>query len=113
MSWQAFSWHEIRLQALEVRWAERLQPAIVWTGGASQALAAFIAVFLTPLALMESALGAWRLSADLGWTGNFFIGGGILSHWQIWFALAILTQAASVNLNRQLERHAESVEKQR
>jgi hypothetical protein len=112
MSWQAFSWNEIRLQALEARWAERLQPAIAWTGEASQALAAFIAVFLTPLALMEFALGAWRVCADLGWTGDFFIGAGLLSHWQIWFGLAALTQAASVNLNRQLKRH-EAVEKQR
>jgi hypothetical protein len=50
------------------------------------------------------------LCADLGWTGNFFIGSGLLSHWQVWIALAIATQAASVNLNRQLKAHAESVE---
>jgi hypothetical protein len=112
MSWQAFSWHELRLQGMELRLTERLQPAIVWTGEASQTLAAFVAVFLTPLALMEAALGAWRLCADLGWTDSFFIGGGILSHWQIWFALAALTQAASVNLNRQLKKHTESAGKQ-
>ena len=113
MSWQAFSWHELMVQARPVHISVRLQPAISWTASASEALVTFIGVFLTPLALMEGALGVWRLCADLGWTGNFFIGSGLLSHWQVWIALAIATQAASVNLNRQLKAHAESAENQK
>jgi hypothetical protein len=110
MSWQAFSWHELMVQARPVQISIRLQPAISWTASASEALVSFIGAFLTPLALMEGALGVWRLCADLGWTGNFFIGSGLLSHWQVWIALAIATQAASVNLSRQLRAHPESVE---
>ncbi len=113
MSWQAFSWHEMMLQARPARISVRLQPAISWTAKVSHAVVAFVAAFLTPLALMEAALGVWRLCADLGWTGDFFIGVGILSHWQVWIALAIATQAASVNLNRQLKAHSEPVEHQK
>ncbi|HZT39231.1 MAG TPA: hypothetical protein VFA28_15165 [Bryobacteraceae bacterium] len=107
MSWQAFSWHEMMLQARPERISVRLQPALSWTAQASHAIAAFVAAFLTPLALMEAVLGVWRLCADLGWTRDFFIGVGLLSHWQVWIALAIATQAASVNLNRQLKAHTE------
>ena len=110
MSWQAFSWHELMVQARPVQISIRLQPAISWTASAYEALVSFIGAFLTPLALMEGALGVWRLCADLGWTGNFFIGSGLLSHWQVWIALVIATQAASVNLSRQLRAHRESVE---
>jgi len=113
MSWQAFSWHEIRLQAKDSRLGARLQPAIHWTGVASHEVMALVSAFLTPLALMEAALGVWRLGSDLGWTGEFFITAGLLSHWQVWFAFAGLTQAASVNLNRQLKKQPEMVEKQK
>jgi hypothetical protein len=103
MSWQAFSWHEIMDQARESQIAERLQPAIDWTGIVSRDFLELLGAFLTPLALTAGALGSWRWAADLGWTGDFFITSGILSHWQVWFALAAATQAASVALNRWLK----------
>lgn len=42
-----------------------------------------------PTAVVAGVLGAWRLGADLGWTGPFFITTGLLSHHQFWFTVAI------------------------
>jgi|SRR4051812_26801536 len=103
MSWQAFSWHEIVEQARLETLAERLQPAIDWTGTVSQEAARFVGAFLTPLALTEGVLGLWRLGADLGFAGEFFIADGILSHWQVWFALSIATQFAASSISRRLK----------
>jgi hypothetical protein len=110
MSWQAFSWHEIVEQARFAPLAERLQPAIDWTGTATQEAARFFGAFLTPLALTEGALGLWRLGADLGFAGEFFIADGILSHWQVWFALSIATQFASSTISRWLRVHPASTQ---
>lgn len=105
MSWQAFSWTEI--QARTPRLPERLVAGSVWVSTQTLEFLSFLGVFLTPFALMEAALGCWRLGADLGWTGAFFIDDGVLSHWQVWFALSAFTQTASVYLNRMLARHAQ------
>ena len=35
-------------------------------------------LMLTPVAFLAAVLGAWRFSADLGWTSGFFIAGGWL-----------------------------------
>lgn len=53
---------------------------------------------LKPVALLAYVLSAWRLGADLNWTGEFFISRGLLSHWQVWLALAIATQATAAHL---------------
>jgi hypothetical protein len=102
MSWQAFSWHEIMEQARDLPLAERFQPAIDWTETASHEVLQMVAAFLTPLALTQGVLAFWRLGADLDFLGDFFISSGVFSHWQVWLALAIGTQAASVSLNRWL-----------
>ena len=44
------------------------------------------------------------MGADLGFAGEFFIEDGILSHGQVWLALAIGTKALSVVLNRWLSK---------
>lgn len=111
MSWQAFSWQEIMDQARESQIAERLQPAIDWTGYVSHGFLEIAGAFLTPFALTAGALGAWRLGADLDWTGDFFIADGLLSHWQVWVALGIGLQSASVALNRYLKKTAVALEK--
>lgn len=100
MSWQAFSWTEIqaRTPRISVRWV----PAISLTDSRAIEIMSLMAAFLTPFAAMEAALGVWRLLADLKWAGAFFIDDGVLSHWQVWFALAAFTQAASVFLSRAL-----------
>jgi hypothetical protein len=70
MSWQAFSWSE--LQARTPKLPERLLPAIS-VNNSTRVLEAIglVGTFLTPFAVMEAALGLWRLGADLGWTGRF------------------------------------------
>ena len=108
MSWHAIGWSEI-----QARVPERLLPAVPLVDARIIEGLALIASFLTPFALMEFALGFWRLSADMGWAGQFFIGQGVLSHWQVWFALSAFTQASAVFLNRALAKQAELVKAQK
>ena len=56
-------------------------------------LAALVAVSCLMLAL-------WRLTSDLGWTGEFVISAGLLSHWQVWMAITIAFGAIGVRLAR-------------
>ena len=55
---------------------------------------------LTPLAVLAGVLGAWRLGADAGWTSDFFIADGLLSRYQLWFAIAIGAQTSALILDR-------------
>jgi hypothetical protein len=96
MSWQAFSWTEIQARS------PRLADSVRSTSARATDALALLGAFLTPFAVMEAALGIWRLGDDFGWAGPFFINRGVLSHWQVWFALAAFTQATSVYLNRLL-----------
>jgi hypothetical protein len=109
MSWQAFSWSEI--QARTPRLPERLLPSISLNNHHLLEAIGLVGTFLTPFAVMEAALGLWRLGADLGWTGPFFVEDGVLSRWQVWIALAAFTQAASVFLRKALANPAESVDR--
>ena len=63
-------------------------------------MALALAALLTPGALMATALALWRLGADLKWTGEFAIPDGLFSHWQVWFAMAVVLQLAAILLNR-------------
>ncbi len=45
-------------------------------------------------------LAMWRLTSDLGWTGEFVIPDGILSHWQVWMAMTIATGFLAFRLVR-------------
>jgi hypothetical protein len=63
-------------------------------------LAQGIAALLTPAALMASALGFWRIAADLRWTSSFAISSGLFSHWQVWLGGAAVMQLCSFGLNR-------------
>lgn len=62
-----------------------------------------LAALLMPLAFVASVLGVWRLAADPGWTNHFFISKGLLSHWQVWFAVAIGMHASARALSKWLE----------
>ncbi len=53
---------------------------------------------LKPVALLAYVLAAWRIGADLKWTGEFFIAKGFLSHWQVWLAVAVATQVTATHL---------------
>ena len=55
---------------------------------------------LAPIAVLAGVMGAWRLGADLGWTGPFFINEGLLSRYQLWFAIAVGAHTSSTILNR-------------
>jgi hypothetical protein len=57
-------------------------------------------LLLTPIALLTCVLGAWRFTADLGWTSGFFIARGWLSSYQLWFAVAIAAQTSAFLLSR-------------
>jgi hypothetical protein len=62
-----------------------------------------LAVLLPPVAFLAGALGVWRLGADPGWTNQFFIPNGLLSHWQGWFAVAIGAHTSARSLSNWLE----------
>ena len=55
---------------------------------------------LTPIAVLAGVLGAWRFGADLGWTSKFLVADGLLSRYQVWFAIAIGAQTSASILNR-------------
>jgi hypothetical protein len=59
-----------------------------------------VSYLLTPVALVAYMLAFWRMGADLNWMGEFFISEGLLSRWQVWLAVAIVTQLAAKELNR-------------
>ena len=54
---------------------------------------------LTMAAISCASLGVWRMGVDFGWTNDFVIQEGILSHWQIWIGATVGFQY----LNRRLE----------
>ncbi len=63
-----------------------------------------LASLMTPVALMAWALGVWRLAASMKWAGEFAIAEGMFSHWQVWFAVAIVVQFAAFLLHRYVAR---------
>lgn len=75
-------------------------PTVHRTRSKDRQLALALAALLTPGALMATALALWRLGADLNWTGEFAIPDGLFSHWQVWFAMAVVLQLAAILLNR-------------
>lgn len=110
MSWQAFTWTEIHAKAPRV--PDRYVSIISGTSVRVLEVVSLAAEFLRPFAAIEAALGLWRLGADLGWAGAFFVNRGMFSHWQVWIAMSIFTQVASVYLNRVLPKKVDSVESQ-
>jgi hypothetical protein len=55
---------------------------------------------LTLLSVTSFSLSVWKILADLGWAGKFFIASGVLSHWQLWIAGAVVAQLISFRLSR-------------
>jgi hypothetical protein len=77
-----------------------LNPALKRVVETSQQNGPIFSYLLTPVALVGYVLGFWRLGADLNWVGEFFVRRGLFSHWQVWIALAIITQVGAAHLNR-------------
>lgn len=75
-------------------------PRVSRRGRKNRHLALAAAALLTPAALTACALALWRLAADLHVAGQFAIADGLFSHWQVWFAVAILIQLIAIFLNR-------------
>jgi hypothetical protein len=59
-----------------------------------------IGFLLSQTALVAFVFAAWRLGSDLNWTGEFFVSSGLLSHWQVWLAIAIMARIGVTYLNR-------------
>jgi hypothetical protein len=75
-------------------------PRVSRRGRKNRRVALAVAALLTPAALTACALALWRLAADLRMAGPFAITEGLFSHWQVWFAVAILIQLMAIFLNR-------------
>jgi hypothetical protein len=69
-----------------------------------RALAATGSRLLTLAAVVTGALAFWRLAADPGWAGDFFIRDGVFSRYQSWFAAAVSLQASAWLINRRMAR---------
>ena len=39
---------------------------------------------LTMAAIGCASFGVWRMGVDFGWSNDFVIQNGLLSHWQVW-----------------------------
>src|ERR1700685_4816122 len=66
----------------------------------NQHVALAMASLLTPAAVMACVLTLWRLASDLSVTGQFPIGDGLFSHWQVWLTVAATLQFSAILLNR-------------
>lgn len=61
----------------------------------------FIAAGLLRMtAVLCLMLALWRLTSDLGWTGEFFISDGFFSHWQVWLGITFVVSMLSFRLQR-------------
>jgi len=85
---------------MKVRIRLRLGPSPAKGFERCRELAGMSAALLTPAAVMAFALGLWRLTADMQWTGQFVFATGLLSHWQVWVAVAAVLEACALILNR-------------
>jgi len=59
--------------------------------------------FLMPIAAAGYGLALWRFAADMQWSGEFFIDGGLFSRWQVWLAVAMATHATARHIGRERE----------
>lgn len=83
-----------------VRIKLRLGPEVSRTRNLDAKLAFAMASLLTPGAVLCVVVGLWRLLADVNVTEEFVFSRGLLSHWQVWLALGVGVQGASVYLDR-------------
>jgi hypothetical protein len=68
--------------------------------GKNSGIARLAASLLTLVSISCASLGVWRVGTDLAWAGDFVIPRGLLSHWQVWIAVAIVVQYLSWQLSR-------------
>lgn len=58
---------------------------------------------LSPMAVIAALMACWRFGADAGWTDSFVVADGLMSHWQVWLALAIGIQWFAIRLDRRMK----------
>ena len=75
-------------------------PVLERAAAFSRDAATAVAAMLSPASAIALMLGCWRLGTDLGWTRQFPISNGLFSHWEVWFALAIVFQALATTILR-------------
>ncbi len=75
-------------------------PVVARRKGKNSRIAFLGSGLLGMFAICFVSLGAWRLSQDVGFAGDFVFSDGFLSHWQVWVAAAALTQYCSWRLGR-------------
>ncbi len=85
---------------MTVRIKLNVGPRIKKINGKNRNAALAIAALVTPATLLAFVLAFWRMTADLGFTSAFPITTGLLSHWQVWLAIAITAQFVTTTLNR-------------
>jgi len=85
---------------MTVRLRLKAGPRIKKITGKNRNTALAIAALVTPATLLAFVLAFWRMSADLGFTSAFPITVGLLSHWQVWLAIALVGQFFTSTLNR-------------
>jgi hypothetical protein len=75
-------------------------PRISRVTGKNRNLALAAATLISPATLIAFVLAFWRMSSDIGVTAAFPITDGLLSHWQVWLAIALCAQFTVILLNR-------------
>jgi hypothetical protein len=61
-------------------------------------IALVLAAFLVPSALLALTICFWSFAAELGLISEFYVTGGLFSHWQVWFFAAVLLSASATLL---------------
>jgi hypothetical protein len=90
----------VKIRMITTRYQFALRAISLRSSGLFVASVSMSGLVLTLVAVLAGALSAWRFGADLGWTEHFFIAGGLFSHCQLWFAVAIGGQTLAFILNR-------------
>ena len=90
----------MRLRKMRTRWrsalpAGFLRPAVLFTTAVSMS-----GLVMTPIAVLAAVIGVWRFGSAPGWTNDSFLATGLLSRYQLWFAVAIGAETSGFFLNR-------------
>ena len=75
-------------------------PVVTRRKGKNGRIAMLSASVLTLVSICFASMGVWRLTEDVDLTGDFVYTEGLLSHWQVWIAAAVLTQYTGWKLTR-------------
>jgi len=78
--------------------------------GKNTRIALLGAGLLTMASICLASLGIWRFCQDVGLAGDFVFQDGFLSHWQVWFASAAVTQYGGWRLSRYARMARENAE---